>query len=182
MRFYSILSVAALGSALWLGCSNSQPISGDPPPIVDGHDHDHSGHDHSGHDHGHSHAHLGPNGGHLMELGDEEYHLEWTHDDDSGKLTVFILDGNVKELVPIAAEKIVIEKSIGTRSDKYELTAVDRQGEVPKSAKFEIVDKALVTALKAVGDGVEASLSVDINGKPFTVPFVKHEDHHGHKH
>lgn len=182
MRFF--LTIAAVGLAISLGCSKPAPISGDPPPLVEGHDHghDHSGHDH-GHDHhGHDHAHLGPNGGHILELGDEQFHAEWTHDDESGKLTVFILDSTGKELVPIEAEHITIEKSIGTRSDKYELAAVDRQGDTPKSAKFEIVDKTLVTALKAVGDGVEASLSVEINGKPFKVAFTKHEDHHGHKH
>jgi hypothetical protein len=143
----------------------------------------HSGHDHAGHDHGHAHD-LGPNGGHLLELGDEQFHAEWVHEDESGKLTVFILDAAGKELVPIAAEKLVLEKTIGDRTDKYELLAVDRQGEAPKSARFEIVDKALLAALQLVGQGVEASLTVDVNGQPFTVKFPKHEDHdhHGHKH
>lgn len=170
---------------LWtVGCS-TKPISGDPPQLPSDHSgHDHSGHDHGheGHDHGHSHAELGPNGGHLIELGDEQFHAEWTHDADSGKLTVFVLDGAAKELVPIAAEKITIVKKLGERTDSYDLVAVDRKGETPKSAKFEIVDKALIEALTLVGDGVEASITLDINGQSFTKEFTKHDDHHGHKH
>ena len=51
------------------------------------HDHDHDGHDHHDHDHAHMH---GPNGGPVLELGDEEYHAEWLHDDESGKVTVVL--------------------------------------------------------------------------------------------
>ena len=179
MKICVLYCVALLGITLaWqLGCSKPQPISSDPPPIIDGHEgHDHS-HEGHAHDHGHSHADLGPNGGHLIELGKEQYHIEWTHDDNSGRLTMFVLDANAKELVPIAAEKITIEKTLGTRTDKYELTAVDRKGDMPKSAKFEIEDKGLIEGLKLAGNGVEASLSVDVNGEPFTAKFTKHHDH-----
>lgn len=172
-----VLALIALVMLWTIGCS--KPISGNPPPLPSGHE----GHDHDGHDHaGHSHAALGPNGGHLIELGDEQFHLEWVHDDDAGKLTVYVLDGNAKELVPIPAEKMTIVKKLGERTDSYDLVAVGRKGETPKSAKFEIVDKALIEALTLVGDGVEASITADINGKSFTKEFTKHEDHHGHKH
>jgi len=162
------------------------------PPVAAGDGHAHDGHDHGPdgalpkapldeHGHDHSHAEAGPNGGHLLVLGDEKFHVEWLHDDEAGKLTVFILDGTAKKLVPIAAEKLVIEKKIGDKTDKYELVAVDRQGDMPKTAKFEIVDKPLIEALQAVGDGVEASIAVDVNGESFVGKFTKH-DHAGHKH
>ena len=180
---YRLLGLTCLLAALvtW-GCAPA------PPPAADsheGHDHDHEGHDHAhdekGHEgHDHSHAELGPNGGHLLELGEEKYHAEWVHDDQAGKLTVFVLDGSAKQLVPIAAEKLTLEKKVGERADQFELVAVDRQGETPQTAKFEIVDKSLIEALKMVGDGVEANLTLDVNGESFTVPFAKHE--HEHKH
>lgn len=176
MRLLNSTCCVAMGLiSIWSsGCAPKAESTRSPAAVDLGHD---QGHDH---EHGHSHAELGPNGGHLLVLGDEQFHAEWVHDDDSGKLTIYILDGAAKELVPIAAEKLTIEKKVGERTDKFELTAVDRQGEVPKSAKFELVDKSLIEALKLAGDGVEATLSVDVNGEPFTVPFTKHE--HEHKH
>jgi hypothetical protein len=176
MRTHLLVVLAMVLAFVWLvGCTTTSP---EPPKTDKPGEHSHDGHDHA---HGHSHADLGPNGGHLLELGDEKFHAEWVHDDEAGKLSVFILDGAAKELVPIAAEKITIEKKVGDRSDTYDLHAVDRQGETPKSAKFEIVDKALIEALKLAGDGVEASIKIDVNGEPFTAKFTKHE-HHGHKH
>src|SRR5688500_14491837 len=71
----SILAMSVLISRC-----NSPPPS--PPAVLPSHVED--GH---GHAHAHSHADEGPNGGHLIELGNEEYHGEWLHDDDSGKLT-----------------------------------------------------------------------------------------------
>ncbi len=185
MRTNSLFSVTTIGlTVIWLsGCSPATNTNSTSNSTTSNQSHDsHEGHDHGHEGHAHSHAEVGPNGGHLLELGNEEFHVEWAHDDESGKLTAFILDGAAKELVPISAEKLTIEKTIGERTDKYDLVAVDRQGETPKSAKFEIVDKALVAALKMVGDGVEASITVDVNGQPFTAKFTKHEDHHGHKH
>jgi hypothetical protein len=178
----SLLSAAVIASfTLYLvGCSSGDsstvtvPADVSPPDIHDGHDH---GHDHA---HGHSHEALGPNQGHLLELGDEQFHLEWVHDDESGKLTVFVLDSAAKELVPIAAESLKLEKVLGERTDTFDLVAVDRQGDPPRSARFEIVDKSLIEALKLVGDGVEASIAVDVNGQPFTAKFSKHEHHHKH--
>src|SRR5689334_20069810 len=59
-------------------------------------------------DHGHEHHHHGPHNGHLMEIGGEEYHAEWTHD-ESGKVTFYILDSEAKKEVPVAADEITID-------------------------------------------------------------------------
>ena len=56
-------------------------------------------------DHGHEHHHHGPHNGHVMEIGGEEYHAEWTHD-ESGKVTFYILDSDAKKEVPIEADEI----------------------------------------------------------------------------
>src|SRR5437667_11136252 len=47
------------------------------------------------HDHEHDHAHHGPHHGHLMEIGQEEYHAEWTHD-ESGKIPIYNLGSDAK--------------------------------------------------------------------------------------
>src|SRR5947207_1783574 len=68
-------------------------------------------------DHGHDHVHQGPHKGHLMEIGGEQYHAEWTHD-ESGKVTFYILDSEAKKEVPIAADEIAIDVKIGDNPPK----------------------------------------------------------------
>ena len=58
-------------------------------------------------------------------MGEEEYHAEWTHDKD-GKVTVWILDAEMKKEVPIAAEKITIDTKIADKATSYDLEAVER--------------------------------------------------------
>ncbi|MGE0759630.1 MAG: hypothetical protein AB7F89_04395 [Pirellulaceae bacterium] len=187
MNWQNGFRMVAVASLLgWLSGCNSAP-SGPPPDALPEsvHDHDDHGHDH-GHDHAHAHGHpeTGPNGGHLVEFETEEFHAEWLHDDDSGKLTIFILDGPAKAVVPISADHVTIEKTIGDKTESYQLAATDRPAGETKGAKFEIVDKPLIEALKTAGQGVEARLTVDIEGRTFAGKF-EHQDHghsHGHKH
>jgi hypothetical protein len=127
--------------------------------------------------HDHDHAHHGPHQGHLMEIGEEEYHAEWTHD-ESGKVTFYILDADAKKEVPIAAEEIVIDVKIGDNAPKeYKLAAVNPKD--GKSAVFEIVDKNLLGVLETrKSPGITATLHVNINGKQFDSVIKEHE--HGH--
>lgn len=169
--------------AVWIsGCSSSAGPAGGPPAANQGDDH--SGHDHS---HGHDHGHLGPHEGHLVEVGNDNYHLEWAHDDATGKITVYVLDGAAKEPAPIAANEIVIERIIktdeGDDSKEYKLAAVNpTSDDPPQAAEFAIVDKALLTALQAVGHGVEANIYVVLDDKVHT-GVIEHDDHgHGHHH
>lgn len=180
MRFF--MGLALLSAALCLpltGCGGKTDVK----KADKEHDHDH---DHHGHDHDHA-AH-GPHGGHIMELGDEEYHAEWTHDDKSGNVTVYILDSTMKKEVPIEAESITIKTSVkgadGDQETTYTLAAVNPStGDKPTASQFEITDQALLTVLKAIGGGASATLELPINGKPYVAKFEAHSDHdHGHKH
>ncbi|MDP6057614.1 MAG: hypothetical protein QGH33_01925, partial [Pirellulaceae bacterium] len=96
MNHNSILRVvAACGMSAWLlmmmvGCDPKGPPSETSPsaetqPANEGHDHD-------DHDHGHAHEDTGPHGGHVVEIGDEQLHAEWTHDDASGEVVIYLLD------------------------------------------------------------------------------------------
>jgi len=127
--------------------------------------------------HDHDHAHHGPHHGHLMELGEEEYHVEWTHD-ESGKVTFYILDSEAKKEVPIAADKIVIDVKIGDNEPQtYDLPAVNPTD--GKSATFEIKDKQLESVLEQTkSPGIVLTLHANINGKQFDAPIKEHE--HGH--
>jgi hypothetical protein len=165
--------------AIWgAGCTGSAPTTSAPTKGGEDHGHEHGekGGEHAGHDHA---AH-GPHGGHLIEIGEEEYHAEWTHADD-GTVTIYILDSEAKNEVPIPAEDITIETKIGENAAEFKLLAVNRsEGDMPKTAKFELVDKNLLGVLETLSKGVTATLKADINGKMYNAP-ITHDDH-GHKH
>jgi hypothetical protein len=177
----TVLCLAA-GVSLWLaGCNPTNPPSSTGGSgTTDGHDHGHEGHDHA-----HDHAHHGPHGGDLMAIGDEEYHAEWTHDEE-GKITFYILDAEAKKEVPIAAEKITIDVQIGENDPvTYELLAVNPSGDDMKTAQFEITDKellAVIEGLTAEAKGVVATLNVVINDTPFSQKIEKEDHDHGHDH
>ena len=178
-RLAAVLVTASL--AIWCaGCpsSSSNSSTGDGH---EEHDHGEEGHKedgHGGHGHeGHSHAAHGPHGGHIIELGQEEYHAEWTHDEE-GKVTIYLLDSEMKKDVPIAADHVTIDVKIGTKTSTFNLAAVDPMGgDMPKASKFEIVDKGLLGVLESLSEGVTATLRIpDINGKPYEAK-ITHDDH-----
>lgn len=172
MRAFSFVSLLALAAALPLsfaGCNTSTDTTKNKKADAHGHDHEHD----------HDHAHGGLFGGHILELGEEEYHAEWTDDAASGKVTVYILDSAMKKEVPIEAEKISINTKVADKEKTYDLEAINAAD--GKASQFSTTDKTLVTILTSVGEGTTANLDVTINGKQFTPAFEAHEEH-GHKH
>ena len=181
MATWKNLTVLSLvgGLSLWLGgCNPAAPpnSSSGSGTTTDGHEHGHEGHDHARH---------GPHGGELMGIGNEEYHAEWTHDEE-GKVTFYILDADAKKEVPIAAEKITIDVKVGDNEPKtYELLAVNPSGEPAKTAQFEIVDKDLlgvIEMLKPDNKSITATLNVEIDGTPFSQKIEPEAHDHGHDH
>ena len=132
---------------------------------------DSSHHDDSHHDHNHD---LGPNGGHLIVLGNEEYHAEWLHDDEKGSLTVIILDSTAHEEVAVEATSITINVVVNDEPKHYELSRTEESD--GKGARFEIVNSELIVALN-IGSGVQAKLLVQINGVPYSGR-IEHASHH----
>jgi len=141
--------------------------------------HDAAHQEEHGHDHGHDHNHAesGPHGGHLIELGDEAYHLEWKHDEASKTLTFYVLDSTAKEEIEIPAEAIKINVTVGDAANAYDISAVRDEG-AEQSAKFETTDPDLFALLE--DDHVEATVLVEIEGKQFDGSIEHH--HHGHSH
>jgi hypothetical protein len=167
---YGFIALAA--ASLPLAMTGCGPKPAGKKADTHGHDHDH--------DHGHDHAAHGPHEGHVLELGDEEYHAEWTYDDGSGKVTVYLLDHELKQPAPTGAETIAIKVKVGENEKEYLLEAVDRTaGDAPMASQFELVDKTLGTAL--ITTGTDATLTVEIGGKPYTAK-IEHDDHDGHHH
>ena len=59
----------------------------------------------------HAHA-LGPNGGHLIELGEEEYHAEVVMDEAARTLTVYLLGGDAKTAQPTAEPTVTLNLEV----------------------------------------------------------------------
>lgn len=164
------------------GCSNQasrdrEParFSGPPPAIGDGHDHE---------DDDHGNKHLGPHHGHVIELGrSHEYHAEIVENEETGTVTVYILDAELNELA-IEQASIVMNLTVDSTAETFELSAVG--GSNGKASRFVAGDRALFEALheyEATG-----KLRVTIGGIPYTGN-VEHHDHqggqdddHGHEH
>ena len=71
----------------------------------------------SGHD-DHVHEHTAPHGGTLIVFGDEFAHLELVLDDEKGKITGYVLDGEAENPVRIEQEEIEIIVDRGSDNSK----------------------------------------------------------------
>ena len=154
--------------ALAPGCQpdpGPPPVPGNTTQLEEQHDHDHGA--------------LGPHGGHVLVLGDEQYHAEWTHEDQSGEIVIYLLDQDIKEDVTTTAELITITTTIRDESQTYELAADNLNKEdPPRASRFKATNPNLLTALKQAGSGVKAEMRVIIDGTFFRGTFEKHEHDH----
>ena len=164
------------------GCGSGQNTKPSASAQAEEHaDHDHADHEHGGHDHGdHEHAELGPHGGLLIELGDEEYHAELLHDEQTHTVTIYVLDAKAAETVPVSAPEVVIQLDVKGKPQRFALAAVHLDQEKPSQAVcFEAADEELSHALDE--QGAKGTLAIDINGQEFTATIV-HQHEHAHEH
>jgi hypothetical protein len=165
--------VVLLAVAGFVGCAPSEADkkAKTKPAEQANHDHDH--------DHDHAHVHNGPHGGKIAVVGDEKYHLEWTHDDDSGKVALYVLDKDGKKEVAIAAPKLTVVTKMGDKEETFELEAVDRTDD--KTAKFELVSKDLLGVMEQLSEKITATIpELEIAGEKFTNVKIEEHDHHDH--
>lgn len=168
MSLVSALSAIVLAA---IGCS--EPVKPTPAPVKgtaqkEKHDHKHGEGEHA-------HPEHGPHGGDLVELGKEEYHAEVVHDEASGKVTIYVLDGAAKKAVPIDAAQVTINVKHDGKGEQFEVKAAPQEGDGDgKSSRFVSEDKELAEDLEH-----EARLVIEIAGKSFTGE-IKHD--HDHKH
>ena len=134
-------------------------------------------------DSGHHHPTEGPHHGALIELGAEEYHGELVHDEASGTVTVWILDGAVKESVPIEAKEITINLKHDGHGEQFQLAASVEAGDPDGlSSRFVSTDGELGEHLHE--SGIDAVLALTINGRSYRgrIPEGHGHDHSGHDH
>ncbi len=173
MRVYSLVVIFGGAAVLFnAGCSNdvsstadssTVTIDGGPPATVEVH----------------NHPTEGPHHGSLVELGNEEFHAEVTHDEAS--VTVYILDSSAKSPVPIDSKEITINVVHEGTPEQFKLVASPAESDPSgTSSRFILADAELVEHMD--DEGAAPKLSVTINGTAYRGE-IKHEhDHSGHGH
>jgi hypothetical protein len=124
----------------------------------------------------HNHAALGPHGGHVIMLGEEEYHAELTHDEASHTVAVYLLDSAAKETLPNGPAEITLQVFKGGDFADHILKSSDEAG------MFAVSDEALCDFLLHEAE-VKGRIRAEIDGKQY-VGVVEHtaHAHEGHDH
>lgn len=102
-----------------------------------------------------------PHGGELLELGEEEAHLELIHDSKAGRVTVYVLGKDGKTAVAVAAPTIVVATKDGPQ--ELTLTAVN-----PKADGTADTFKGTHAGLMA--EPLDGRIRVTIGGKAYQAP------------
>jgi hypothetical protein len=132
-------------------------------------------------EHEHAHPEEGPHHGHLIELGEEEYHAELTHDDATKTITVYLLDGKAEKPVPISEPEILVNLVVDGAPIQAKLLANPQEGDpAGQSSRFSITDEKVMVALQA--ERAAGRLNVTIAGKPYTGNIEHHDHDHDHEH
>ncbi|MDX1947454.1 MAG: hypothetical protein SFU86_18780 [Pirellulaceae bacterium] len=160
------LLMLALVGAAFCGCN---PPSAPPADATGGHEHG---------DHGH--ASVGPHRGDLIELGADEYHAEVTHDEATHTVTVYLLDKEAKNAVPIPATELVLNLVIGGQPAQFTLPAAPLETDpAGNSSCYKLSDEMLCDGYCATG--TTGRLNVEIAGKTYVGQVAAHR-HEGHDH
>ena len=132
-------------------------------------------------EHEHGHAAEGPHGGHIVELGEEEYHAEVTHDDTTHSVGVYLLDGAAKDAASSETMSVTINCIVNGQPMQFTLPAAPQPGDpAGQSSHFELVSEALCDASDAPNSS--ARLNVTIGGKPYVGEIEAHEHEQDHAH
>lgn len=175
MRFSQTFRVAVcgLGLALFVGCTSK-----DETRTFDDKDSKASAEAEHGHDHAHAH---GPNGGHLLEVGEEQYHVEVVFDGKGRSMTTYILGPDAKTAFPIDAKVIDFDLEVGDEEQEIPLAAKPLEGEKEgTSSRFVAEGKAIPESIKVESD-LNGHFHLDIGEDHFHVD-LEHGDHAGHDH
>jgi hypothetical protein len=115
----------------------------------------------------------GPHGGHLVELGEEEYHAEVVFDPKTAKVTVYLLDSTAKKPAPIDAKEIKVELTMGGQPKSLSAKAVADKGDpTNKSSRFEVADNSDIKANIKDEEDLKGSVTAPIGAKTYTGKIV----------
>ena len=114
--------------------------------------------------HVHSHDEVGAHGGHMLHMDPAGVHAEWTHDDDTHSITVFLEDFDATK---IQEAKFVAK--IGEAVEEFPLVAGDDG--------WSVTSEALMTHIN-MGEAAEVNLVVVDESGEQKAKIEAHEHHH----
>ena len=178
--------LVATGLLFWSGCGRASSADSHAAHDHGGHGDSHAGHAQHGElghvhepgdendDHDAAHTHVGPNGGRLIVLGDEDYHAELVIDHATGEVTVRILDRTGRKPIGIEQRTITLNFKCQGRPHQVQLVAAERsEGSASKSSCFTGTSDLLRGDCELIG-----RLNVLIAGKPYTGRVAHREEDH----
>lgn len=107
------------------------------------------------------HEHKAPHGGTPVVLGQEAYHLELVREGETGKLSAYVLDGEMENFIRSAVPSIEVVATIGGKKETLTLAAVANPAtgeKVGDTSLFETRADWLKTT--AVFDGVLTTITI----------------------
>ena len=122
------------------------------------------------------HVEVGPHKGVLIELGEEEYHAEIVVDEKMHTVSIFLLDGAVKNNVAIPAKEITVTLKHDGKPESFKLKAKPQKSDsVGMSSMFTLKDEEFVDDLHHKGS--DPRLTLTIKGKPYDAKIeLDHKD------
>ncbi len=155
-------AAGTLGLAIFVlaaGCNSDsgyQPIPKGTKPVEAPHEHEH-----------------GPHGGHLVELGQEDYHAEVVFDAKKAAITVYLLDSSAKKPSPTEAKQVVLTLTLDGKPHKLPAPAAPQPGDPEgKSSRFELAGNADVKSHVKDEEDLKGTVEATIGGRSFTGPIV----------
>ena len=123
----------------------------------------------------------GPNGGHVLELGKEEFHAEVAMDKDR-KLTIYLFDEAMKAK-PVENGTLQISTKIDAKDVVLDLVAAPVAGEADGNcSRFELAADKVPGAIMDI-EGLTGDLTLKFGDKTLKQSLTaEHDDHAGHAH
>ncbi|MFG0263949.1 MAG: hypothetical protein ACF8AM_02200 [Rhodopirellula sp. JB055] len=123
----------------------------------------------------HGHPENGPNGGELIELGKEAFHLEMLHDDQS--VTLNVLDSAATETVVIEASELTVSLKHDGNVKTFTLPASPNGDGM--ASTFRVTDAEMAAWME---EGAVGAVTLEIKGKTYTGSISHDHDHGAHDH
>jgi hypothetical protein len=130
----------------------------------------------------HEHGEEGPHGGHLVELGEEEYHAEVVLDVKAKAVDVYVLASDPHKPQAIDAKEVVLELKIDGKTGPHAAKPSPQKDDPPgKSSRFILADDPDIKAKIDDEHELEGHVNVTINGKAYSGAIThEHASHHDH--
>lgn len=129
----------------------------------------------------HEHGDDGPHGGHLVELGEEEYHAEVVLDVKTKAVNVYLLAADPHKPAPVDAREVVLELTIDGKTGPH-VAKPSPQKDDPsgKSSRFVLANDPDIKAKIDDEHELVGRVNVSINGKAYSGEIT--HDHGSHDH